>query len=265
MALLQNGYRDFSGGVRIFGATASNNAYPYVVNGNFYQSGPRRNLTAGEGVTTDLAGIPSGYRNQYAWTMPQKAGALSSRNEIEATSDLDGSGAMGVNGAAAIDGLGALEGAGQLVVSAVAAIVGTGSLDGNILAALLMAADLAGSGDASGALDALGWVLASLSGDAEITSDLNATGSLAADIDVSAQVGLSAEGIAEEILDIQLVETGLTVRETLRLCVAALAGKVSGAGGTTITIRSAVADDADRIIATVDNDGNRSALTYELG
>lgn len=61
-----------------------------------------------------------------------------------------------------------------------------------------------------------------------------------------------------------MVETGLTVRETLRLCAAALAGKISGADGSTITIRNAVADDADRIVATVDTDGNRTAITYDL-
>lgn len=53
---------------------------------------------------------------------------------------------------------------------------------------------------------------------------------------------------------------GFTLEETLKLCLAALAGKLSGASGTTITIRSA-ADDANRIVATVDSYGNRSAVT----
>lgn len=75
---------------------------------------------------------------------------------------------------------------------------------------------------------------------------------------------MTAPGIAAEILDSQLVETGLTVRETLRLCVAAMAGRISGAPGTTITIRNAVADDADRIVATVDSNGNRTAISYDL-
>lgn len=60
------------------------------------------------------------------------------------------------------------------------------------------------------------------------------------------------------------VETGLTVRNALRLMAAALAGKLSGAATTTITIRSAVADSKDRLTATVDADGNRTAVTTDL-
>jgi hypothetical protein len=53
---------------------------------------------------------------------------------------------------------------------------------------------------------------------------------------------------------------GYNLEETLKLCLSALAGKVSGAGTTGITIRSAD-DSADRIVATVDTDGNRSSIT----
>jgi hypothetical protein len=41
-------------------------------------------------------------------------------------------------------------------------------------------------------------------------------------------------------------------------------GKVSGGGTTTITFANAVADDVDRIVATVDSNGNRTAITYDL-
>jgi hypothetical protein len=41
---------------------------------------------------------------------------------------------------------------------------------------------------------------------------------------------------------------------------ATLAGKLSGAATTTITIRNS-ADTADVIVATVDTNGNRSAIT----
>ena len=60
------------------------------------------------------------------------------------------------------------------------------------------------------------------------------------------------------------VETGLTPRQALRLMVAAMAGKLSGAATTTVIIRNAVADSKDRITATVDSDGNRSAVTVDL-
>ena len=55
---------------------------------------------------------------------------------------------------------------------------------------------------------------------------------------------------------------GYTLEEAMKICLAALAGKVSGAGTTSITIRSAD-DTADRIVATVDTDGNRSSVTLD--
>jgi hypothetical protein len=65
-------------------------------------------------------------------------------------------------------------------------------------------------------------------------------------------------------LDEEDIETGLTLRQALRLIAAATGGKVSGGGTTTITFASAVADDVSRITATVDNDGNRTAISYDL-
>lgn len=60
------------------------------------------------------------------------------------------------------------------------------------------------------------------------------------------------------------VETGLTPRQALRLATAALAGKISGAGTATVTIRN-TADTKDRITATVDpTTGNRTAITTDL-
>jgi hypothetical protein len=55
---------------------------------------------------------------------------------------------------------------------------------------------------------------------------------------------------------------GFTLEETLKLCLAALSGKLSGAATTTVTIRSAD-DSSDRIVATVDSNGNRSAVTLD--
>lgn len=58
------------------------------------------------------------------------------------------------------------------------------------------------------------------------------------------------------------VETGITERQALRLILAALAGKVSGAGTTTITFRN-VGDTKTRITATVDANGDRTAVTTD--
>ncbi len=58
------------------------------------------------------------------------------------------------------------------------------------------------------------------------------------------------------------VETGRTLRQGLRLMLAAMAGKLSGAATTTVTIRD-TNDGINRIVATVDSNGNRSAVTLD--
>ena len=58
------------------------------------------------------------------------------------------------------------------------------------------------------------------------------------------------------------VETGWTLRQSLRVMLASLAGKLSGAATTTVSIRD-VNDVKARITATVDADGNRTAVTTD--
>jgi hypothetical protein len=73
---------------------------------------------------------------------------------------------------------------------------------------------------------------------------------------------LAADAV-DEILDEQIGDSTVTFREALRLMVAALGGKASGLATTTATYRN-IADDTNRIVATVDADGNRSAVTLSL-
>jgi hypothetical protein len=58
------------------------------------------------------------------------------------------------------------------------------------------------------------------------------------------------------------IETGYTAKQSMRLMLASLAGKLSGAATTTVVVRSAT-DAKDRITATVDADGNRTAVTHD--
>lgn len=61
------------------------------------------------------------------------------------------------------------------------------------------------------------------------------------------------------------VETGITVRETLRAELASLAGVVSGAGTNSISLFAGGDPTTLRISATVDTQGNRPAVTLHLG
>ena len=65
----------------------------------------------------------------------------------------------------------------------------------------------------------------------------------------------------DAILD-DAIEGSLTLRQALRIILAAAAGKLSGAATTTVVVRDQ-ADTKNRISATVDADGNRSAVTVD--
>jgi len=60
-----------------------------------------------------------------------------------------------------------------------------------------------------------------------------------------------------------LGEGAYTYEDLFRLISAALAGKLSGAGTTEVTIRD-INDTKDRITATVDDDGNRTAVVLDV-
>lgn len=61
----------------------------------------------------------------------------------------------------------------------------------------------------------------------------------------------------------EVVDGTTTFRQSIRLANAALGGKASGLAGTTATYRD-LADTKDRLVATVDANGNRTALTRDL-
>jgi hypothetical protein len=86
----------------------------------------------------------------------------------------------------------------------------------------------------------------------------NLPGSPAATSDIPA-VSAIADGLLDRTAG---VETNFTVRQALRVILAALAGKVSGGGTASVVIRD-TNDSKDRISATVDVDGNRTAVSYD--
>jgi hypothetical protein len=60
----------------------------------------------------------------------------------------------------------------------------------------------------------------------------------------------------------ELVEDDKTLTEVLRIMLAVLAGKVSGAPGDTLRFRNQ-ADSKDRVVATVDTNGNRLVMDLD--
>jgi hypothetical protein len=71
-------------------------------------------------------------------------------------------------------------------------------------------------------------------------------------------------GIPSAILDaVNGIETNVSLRQALRLVLSVLAGKISGAGTTTITIRD-INDSKNRVVAVVDGNGNRTQITFDV-
>ncbi len=97
------------------------------------------------------------------------------------------------------------------------------------------------------------------------TDNLPASPAATGDAMTLASGAVSATALAsdavDEILD-EPVEGSLTLRQAVRIVLAALAGKASGGGTSTITFRD-VADAKARITATVDGNGNRTAITLD--
>lgn len=233
------------------------------------------------------SGVPDGYRPPYSWVLPQTAGALGARNMLVGTGALSGSGALGRNILAALAGSGALSATGALIVSAVAALTGSGGITGALISAVLQAtATITGSGALAADTEAVGWMLADLAGEGEAAAVAYAVGNMTAEI--SPFTELSPENLAdavwaavaadndaagtmgEKLNDAgsasnpwtEVIEGTYTAAELLRIMAAVLAGQLSGASGTTITILG-LDGSTDRIVATVTADGDRTHVTLD--
>jgi hypothetical protein len=259
MALHQNGYRDGSRSVRYVGASVSNNAYPYAGHANWGKF--NRNAFTAQGWSAK-SGFPSGHLHPSSWVMPQKPGGLSAHNNAVGVAVFTGSIAAGRNVAGTFAGAATFEGTGQLVVSGVGSFAGVAAFSGNVTAALNATGSFAGEAAFSGTVLAKGNILGTFAGVAEFVAIRYATGSMSGSF--APAITLEAQGFSQYLLDQEDIETGLTFREALRLIAAATAGTLSGGGSSTVTIKSAVDDTKDRITATVDSQGNRTAIVYDL-
>lgn len=79
-------------------------------------------------------------------------------------------------------------------------------------------------------------------------------------IAIETGTGVMLQADAIDAFSDDVIEGTLTRRQAERIILAALAGKSSGGGTATIKFRN-LADDGDRITATVDGSGNRTAIT----
>jgi len=207
---------------------------------------------------------PMGYEPPGSFLIAQTGGGLSSFVQVRGSSSVAASALNVKTASATIAGDGTVTTAqlSQLVQMA-AALNGQGLItDAQLAAVSSLAAALNGTGSITANLSALIPLAAALNGVGAINSNLKGIGRLGADI--SPFTDLSPEGLASSLLDNSDVESGVSMRETLRLILSAVAGKLSGAETATVIIRD-VNDSKNRIVATVDSNGNRTAVTYDTG
>lgn len=226
----------------------------------------RMNQSVGEGITSKLAGIPSGHLAPSSWVLPYKPGAMSSFTQCVVTLApglLNLAAGVNISGDAAVT-ITVNPADGQLIVSA----VGNASITFNLAANLAGALAAAGSTSFSftvnnatlGAIvDAVGAALVQFSSSATIRATGNLSGDITPFTELSPQslsaavwealasaynspgsmgellnsagAGASPATIASEVWSTPL-ET-LTAEEIMRVLLAALAGARSGIGSGT--------------------------------
>ena len=158
-------------------------------------------MLAGRFETMDAlsAALPGGHLSPSAWSLPRTAGGMSTVNQITGAASVIASGALGVNGEAALAGSGGISTALlALVLSAVASLSGSGGLTADIVGKLEAAADLSGAGDLDGAAGALASMLADLSGAGALAAVPRADATMSANI--RGYGDLTPEGIRDMIL-----------------------------------------------------------------
>lgn len=285
MALVSNGANVLAGLSRYDGAFGA-----AVLRGQFDKSGRFMNFDSGEHAisgVTNKASIPAGARHPIAWKMGTKAGSLASTNEAEGGCSLSLTLAAGRNISGLAEGsTPTAEATLQLVVSMVASALGEATTNANLNAALGLSGSAAGVSTDNAIITALAWAIGQSDGEATATLVSYATGRLQGSITPFTE--LSPEGLAAAVWNSLLVnypdsgtagnalanagaggnpwsaiiEDGMTAEEVLRVIASVLAGKVSGAGTGTETFVG-LDGTTNRVISTVDNDGNRSSVIVD--
>lgn len=196
--------------------------------------------------------------------------------------------------AAIIAGGGISSAATSAITNMVATITGSGDIDATAAGLADLGAILTGAGVVVAGNTALMDIEANIRGYGDLTPEglrdavwnailtnypdtgtagntLSLAGSGGVDYDTLAtavwtrtQRTLSADGNADVAAAIAAyaIEAGWTTEMLLRVFAAVLAGKVSGAGTGTETFRG-INDDKDRVVATTDSSGNRTAITLD--
>jgi hypothetical protein len=158
-------------------------------------------------------------------------------------------------------------------------VLSAATIDGQTVNAVLAHFSIERAGGALALLKGANGVAAIKAETASIQSDTNDLQTTVADLPTNAELATALAAADDAVLAAidalptaaenadavwdEQVDGTTTARQSMRLQNSAAAGKVSGAATTEVTIRD-LADTKDRIVATVDGDGNRTAITRDV-
>lgn len=241
-------------------------------------------------VFAPSSGYPDGTRHPGSWCMARKGGGLAARNTVTGSGAVSSANAWAVKLAqASITGSGELTGVGAKLFQLVAALTGSGTIStANLQAFLAAVANLTGSGGVTDAdLEGLGALLAAIAGEGTAaTSILTGIGELDADLVVTG-TGLSTANVGQAVWSAiaasnngagtmgeklndagsgsnpwtEVIESGLTAAEVLRLIASALAGDATGLESGSPVFKSL--DGAKNRIVGTYSGGNRTVTSRD--
>jgi len=211
----------------------------------------------------EKSAFPDGANTHEALVLAPKSGGVSSHFVARPALTPTAHGALGRNVSGTASPTLTTTATGNRVVSGTGAVLAAISTTATALAAL----NAAGAASMSVSVSATGKAIAEASGSASMSSSASlvsrAVAHAAGHVNLGA-IALDASNFSAHLLDEEDIETGLTLRQALRIITAATAGRASGAETSTIRFRNAQADTKDRITATVDAYGNRSAVVLDV-
>lgn len=288
MALIGNGFRHYTIG-RVIGSTLIDGAICDAINQGWTQSGRMDNCAISQGYGTDggLISYPDDMNVPYSYHPMQTAGRMASYSTIIGDGAISSNMLLTLQAIAGLEGSGDIEGLGGLIVQLFADIVGSGEIsNADMQAFLLMVASISGQGGVTADISALAQLLSDLTGQGDSSATLTGTGNMSANIlsygeltpegirdsvwnALSAQYDLAGT-MGEKLNDAgsasnpwnEVIDSGFTAAEILRLLAAVAAGDGEALNGLTTKFKS-LDGTKDRVIATVQN-GNRDVTTLDV-
>lgn len=257
---------------------------------SMWSRGDRMNQSVGQGISSKTAGIPYGHLGPSSWVLPYQPGAMSSFTQCvvtvtPGTLNL----AAGINLSGSTDVTVTVDpAAGQLIVSAVGSTSITFDLSAQLAGALSAVGSTAITVTVNNAtlgaiVDAIGATLIQITTSATPRATGNMVGNITPFTELSPQnlaaaVWSSLASVyndpgtmGEKLNDAgsaanpwtEVIDGVYTASDLLKLISASVAGELAGSPGGPILIKS-VNGSTVRITATVDANGNRTGVTYDV-